>query len=220
MGAALAEVTPTNPLPQDPQGLPEACQLSLQLGTLASAQNAAAFCLLMLEQGQLAQGPIAWCSLVPVSTATSWCAVHGGLSLRTAALRACAARVHGHFGSGWHVVPDLIRFLQAHLACTVDPGSEAAAAWWAAWTACLEAVRVSGQQGSPGGEQQAAEQQMAAKTLLQLLLAAADDGALAGELAQPSLTEVWGLLSLHAPRCSCRRHSLCVRNMPADHFRA
>ena len=182
MGSALAEVAPRAPEPG--LGREQPCQLALQLGSLASTQNAAAFCLLVLEQGQLSHGSVAWCSLGTTSASLSWCAVHGGLSLRTAALRAFAACLRTREGTGWHAIPDAIKFLQAHLGCLVDPGSEGAAAWWAAWAAGLEAAQSNPQPCSTLGDMQTAERLMAARTMLQLLLQASTDGFLAGDLLQ------------------------------------
>ena len=178
MGSALAEVAPRAPEPGLGQEQP--CQLALQLGSLASTQNAAAFCLLVLEQGQLSHGSVAWCSLGTASASLSWCAVHGGLSLRTAALRAFSACLRTREGTGWHAIPDAIKFLQAHLGCRVDPGLEGAAAWWAAWAAGLEAAQSNPQPCSTPADMQTAERLMAARTVLQLLLQASTDGLLAG----------------------------------------
>ena len=172
MGAALAEVLSTFPEPQDPPST--ACQLSLPLGGLAGTQNATAFCLLMLVQAQMAKGFMAWCSLVPVSTAISWCVAHGDMSLRTAAIRADAASRHEPARS--YAIPDRIMSLSPHLGHRVDSG--AAAASRAAWTFCIMAVRVAAQQCSPVAEGQGTKQQAA--VLLQLLLTATNGEALPG----------------------------------------
>ena len=182
MGSALAEVAPKAPEPGPGQQQP--CQLALQLDTLASTQNAAAFSLLVLEQGQLSQRSVAWCSQGPASASLSWCAVHGGLSLRTAALKAFAACVRTCEGSGWRALSGVTRFLQAHLGCRVDPGQEDAAAWWAAWAACLEAAQGRAQPCSTPGGMQTMERLMAARAVLHLLLQASTEGLLAGDLLQ------------------------------------
>ena len=184
MGQALAEVQPLQPpLSQGPP------QLLIQLPGLPSAQHGAAFCLLLLRQAQLSGSAVAWASLSPLSTALAWCAVHGGLTLRTAALQAFSATPLGGPNSPLHSLPQLVRFLQAHQACErkVDGSCMEAAAWWAAWCSCLQGVLIGLRQHScvggttgPGG---LADAQAAARQLLCLLVEALKGGSLAGVCA-------------------------------------
>ena len=166
--------------------------LLLPLRSPLAAQQAAGFCLGILQHAwQLGPAP-GTLQQPPVSSALGWLGVHGGLSLRTRALQAVASaarQLQSSFSSQpqpWPTsLPAVAAFLAAQqsMPIAVQPDQEQLAAWWAAWARLLAVAA----ERPPHGAQRsgATEAQAAVSRILQLLEACAATG----QLSAPALDE-------------------------------